>query len=119
MRSPARSWARTASRATATPPTRSAPTPWRSCAKSTACPSTWPRRCRRSNLAIQSGKQIPIEERSSDEVTFIGGQRFAPEGVKARHPAFDVTPARLIAGIVTQNGIARAPYEESIPKLFK
>ncbi|HEY3451017.1 MAG TPA: S-methyl-5-thioribose-1-phosphate isomerase [Myxococcales bacterium] len=70
------------------------------------------------DLAIQSGKQIPIEERSSDEVTIIGGQRFAPEGVKARHPAFDVTPARLITGIVTQNGVARAPYEESLPKLF-
>ena len=70
------------------------------------------------DLAIESGKQIPIEERSSDEVTFIGGQRFAPEGVQARHPAFDVTPARLIAGIVTQRGIARPPYEESLPKLF-
>jgi len=71
------------------------------------------------DLAIESGKQIPIEERSSDEVTIIGGKRFAPEGVKARHPAFDVTPARLIAGIVTQKGVARPPYEESLPALFK
>jgi methylthioribose-1-phosphate isomerase len=70
------------------------------------------------DLAVQSGKEIPIEERSSDEVTIIGGKRFAPEGVKARHPAFDVTPARLIAGIVTQKGVARPPYEESLPALF-
>ena len=71
------------------------------------------------DLAIGSGKEIPIEERSSDEVTFIAGKRFAPEGVKARHPAFDVTPARLITGIVTPLGVARAPYEESLPALFQ
>lgn len=70
------------------------------------------------DLAIQSGKEIPIEERSSDEVTIIGGKRFAPEGVKARHPGFDVTPARLIAGIVTERGVARPPFEQSIPALF-
>jgi len=71
------------------------------------------------DLAIGSGKEIPIEERSSEEVTIIGGKRFAPEGVKARHPAFDVTPSRLITGIITQRGVARAPYEESLPALFR
>ncbi|MBI5542407.1 MAG: S-methyl-5-thioribose-1-phosphate isomerase [Deltaproteobacteria bacterium] len=70
------------------------------------------------DLAMESGDRIPIEERSSDEVTSIGGQRFAPVGVKARHPAFDVTPARLIAGIVTPRGVARPPFEQSLPALF-
>lgn len=67
---------------------------------------------------IASGEEIPIEERSSDEVTVIAGKRMAPEAVRARHPAFDVTPARLVSAIVTERGIARAPYEESIARLF-
>jgi methylthioribose-1-phosphate isomerase len=67
---------------------------------------------------ISSGKQIPIEERSSDEVTHIGNTRIAPEGVKARHPAFDVTPAKYISAILTERGIAEAPFEDSIAKLF-
>ncbi|MGI5860821.1 MAG: S-methyl-5-thioribose-1-phosphate isomerase [Myxococcales bacterium] len=68
---------------------------------------------------IASGREIPIEERSSDEVTVIAGKRMAPEGVRARHPAFDVTPARLVSAIITERGIARAPYEESIAALFE
>jgi len=68
------------------------------------------------DLSIASGEQIPIEERSSDEVTNIGGMRIAPP-VHAAHPAFDVTPARLIAAIITERGIARAPYTESLAKL--
>ena len=52
-----------------------------------------------------TGRNITIEERSQDEVTFINGKRVAPAGVKARHPAFDVTPAKLITAIITEKGI--------------
>jgi methylthioribose-1-phosphate isomerase len=65
-----------------------------------------------------SGAHTPIEERSSSEVTEMLGTRMAPEGVTARHPAFDVTPARLITAIITERGVLRAPYEESILKVF-
>jgi len=65
-----------------------------------------------------SGAEIPIEERSASEVTDILGTRMAPEGVNARHPAFDVTPVRLITAIITERGVLRAPYEQSIAALF-
>jgi methylthioribose-1-phosphate isomerase len=67
---------------------------------------------------ISSGKQIPIEERSSDEVTTIGATRISPEGVKARHPAFDVTPAKYIRAILTERGVAEPSFESSIAALF-
>lgn len=70
------------------------------------------------DLATTTGKDIPIEERSSEEVVMIAGRRITPVGVSARHPAFDVTPARLITGIVTDQGVARAPYDVSLPALF-
>lgn len=70
------------------------------------------------DLSLPDGSRIPIEERSSEEVTAIGGKAIAPAGVRARHPAFDVTPARLVGAIVTEKGIARAPYEQSLPRLF-
>jgi methylthioribose-1-phosphate isomerase len=70
------------------------------------------------DLKIATGREIPIEERSSDEVTHIAGRPIAPAGVQARHPAFDVTPARLIGAIITEKGIARSPYEQSLPALF-
>jgi methylthioribose-1-phosphate isomerase len=60
------------------------------------------------------GSAIPIEERSAAEVTEIGGMRIAPEGIGVRHPAFDVTPARLIAAIITDAGVLRPPFTESI-----
>jgi methylthioribose-1-phosphate isomerase len=60
------------------------------------------------------GGAIPIEERSAAEVTDIGGVRIAPEGIEVRHPAFDVTPARLITAIITDAGVLRAPFPESI-----
>jgi methylthioribose-1-phosphate isomerase len=66
------------------------------------------------DLATPNGAAIPIEERSAREVTEIGGTRIAPDGVAVRHPAFDVTPARLITAIVTDRGVLRAPYEESV-----
>jgi methylthioribose-1-phosphate isomerase len=68
------------------------------------------------DLSIASGEQIPIEERSAEEVTHIRGVRIAPD-VAAAHPAFDVTPARLIDAIVCERGVAKAPYTESLRRL--
>lgn len=70
------------------------------------------------DLSIASGEQIPIEQRSGKEVTHIQGVRIAPD-VEAAHPAFDVTPSRLIAAIVTERGVARAPYIESLKNLAR
>ena len=66
------------------------------------------------DVATPNGAAIPIEERSAREVTDIGGSRIAPEGIAVRHPAFDVTPARLITAIITDRGVLRPPYEQSI-----
>ncbi|HKN60573.1 MAG TPA: hypothetical protein VJW93_05330, partial [Candidatus Acidoferrales bacterium] len=68
------------------------------------------------DLSIPSGDHIPIEERSAAEVTHLAGIRISPD-VPAAHPAFDVTPARFIAAIITERGVARAPFEETLPKL--
>jgi methylthioribose-1-phosphate isomerase len=68
------------------------------------------------DIEIASGEEIPIEERSAEEVTHIAGVRTAPD-VRAAHPAFDVTPARLIAAIITERGVARAPYQDSLRKI--
>ncbi len=68
------------------------------------------------DLSIASGEQIPIEERTAEEVTHIQGVRIAPD-VPAAHPAFDVTPNRYIAAIFTERGVAKAPYTESLRKL--
>ncbi|HET9399502.1 MAG TPA: hypothetical protein VFO34_01005, partial [Candidatus Acidoferrales bacterium] len=68
------------------------------------------------DLSIASGDKIPIEQRSASEVTHIQGVRIAPD-VEAAHPAFDVTPARLISAIITERGVARAPYTESLRHL--
>jgi methylthioribose-1-phosphate isomerase len=69
------------------------------------------------DLTLSSGKEIPIEERSPNEVTHVQGVRLAPEGVGIRNPAFDVTPHHLVSAIVCENGIARAPYVESLRRL--
>jgi methylthioribose-1-phosphate isomerase len=68
------------------------------------------------DLSLASGEQIPIEERSQEEVTHLGGVRISPD-VRAAHPAFDVTPARFIAAIITERGVARPPFEESLARL--
>jgi methylthioribose-1-phosphate isomerase len=65
-----------------------------------------------------NGAAIPIEERSAKEVVEVFGARIAPEGIAVRHPAFDVTPARLVTAIITDRGVLRAPYELSIAALF-
>jgi methylthioribose-1-phosphate isomerase len=66
------------------------------------------------DLATLRGADIPIEERESDEVLTIAGQRIAPVGVRARYPAFDVTPAPLVTAIITERGVVRAPYVEGL-----
>ena len=70
------------------------------------------------DLNLKSGKDIPIEERNPDEVRKIGNQLIAPKRVKVFNPAFDVTPARYITGIITDKGIVRPPYKENIQKIF-
>lgn len=70
------------------------------------------------DLSIPSGDKIPIEQRPATEVTHIHGARIAPD-VIAANPAFDVTPSRLIAAIITERGVARAPYDDSLRRLAK
>jgi len=69
------------------------------------------------DLKLASGDLIPIEERPAAEVTHLFGRRVAPEGIRVANPAFDVTPARYVTAIVTEKGVARAPYEESLREL--
>ena len=69
------------------------------------------------DLSIPSGEHIPIEERAAEEVTHIQGVRIAPD-VAVANPAFDVTPARLITAIITERGVARAPYNDSLHRLM-
>jgi methylthioribose-1-phosphate isomerase len=64
--------------------------------------------------SAHSGAAIPIEERDGAEVLSLAGTRVAPEGVRARYPAFDVTPARYVSAIVTDRGVCRPPYAESL-----
>ncbi|MFQ5471880.1 MAG: S-methyl-5-thioribose-1-phosphate isomerase, partial [Dehalococcoidia bacterium] len=71
------------------------------------------------DLSIASGDAIPIEERSTVEVTNMHGVATAPAGIEAANPAFDVTPARYVTAIVTERGVARPPYEKSIPALVR
>jgi len=70
------------------------------------------------DLKLASGDLIPIEERPAAEVTEMFGRQIAPEGIRVANPAFDVTPARYVTAIVTENGVARAPYPESLRKLI-
>jgi methylthioribose-1-phosphate isomerase len=69
------------------------------------------------DLRIETGASIPIEERASGEMTHIAGRRMVPDGVAVIHPAFDVTPHRLVTAIVTERGIARPPYTASLALL--
>jgi methylthioribose-1-phosphate isomerase len=70
------------------------------------------------DFAIASGSQIPIEERDAKEVTHVREQRMAPDGVAVHNFAFDVTPNELIAAIITDRGVARPPYVESLRNLM-
>jgi len=71
------------------------------------------------DINCPSGEAIPIEERSAAEVTSIGNTPIAPEGIHVRHPAFDVTPAKLITAIITDRGVLRPPFEESISNTLR
>jgi methylthioribose-1-phosphate isomerase len=66
------------------------------------------------DLSLASGELIPIEERGAAEVTHVFGVRVAPEGTEVRNPAFDVTPNRYVTAIITEKGVARAPFNESL-----
>src|SRR5439155_16967543 len=68
------------------------------------------------DLNTPDGSSIPIEERSAKEVTHVGGAQLAPDGASVWNPAFDVTPHRLITGIITERGICRPPYTESLAR---
>lgn len=70
------------------------------------------------DMACASGKEIPIEERSREEVLCIHGEYIAPQNVKTYNPAFDVTPAKYLTAIVTERGIACAPFEESLKRIM-
>jgi methylthioribose-1-phosphate isomerase len=69
------------------------------------------------DLTLTSGEQIPIEERAAIEVTHVYGVHMAPDGIKVANPAFDVTPNRYVTAIITEKGVARAPFTESLKKL--
>jgi methylthioribose-1-phosphate isomerase len=69
------------------------------------------------DLSLADGEQIPIEQRAAIEVTHVHGVPVAPEGIEVANPAFDVTPNRYVTAIITERGIARAPYSESLRKL--
>ncbi len=71
------------------------------------------------DISIKSGDEIPIEERSHDEVTHINGKAICAEGVNIINPGFDVTPHELISGIITEKGILRPDYKKSIAEAFK
>ncbi|MGA7293471.1 MAG: S-methyl-5-thioribose-1-phosphate isomerase [Terriglobales bacterium] len=69
------------------------------------------------DLETPDGSKIPIEQRNKKEVTHIAGKQMTPDGVDIENPAFDVTPAKYVSAIITDRGIARAPYEQSLSQL--
>jgi methylthioribose-1-phosphate isomerase len=71
------------------------------------------------DLSLKSGDEIPIEERDAREVTHMREHQLAPDGIQVHNPAFDVTPNELIAAIITDKGVARQPYTESLQRMVK
>lgn len=71
------------------------------------------------DMSLDSGEQIPIEQRAPSEVAVFHGKRIAPEGVSVYNPAFDITPHHLIRGIITEEGVVTPPYEVSLAELFE
>ena len=69
------------------------------------------------DLTLASGDEIPIEQRAASEVTHVFGVPIAPDATRVENPAFDVTPHRYVTAIVTERGVARAPYTESLRAL--
>lgn len=70
------------------------------------------------DMSLPSGDDIPIEERSAEEVTTIDGVRIAPEGVKVGNPAFDVTPNRYVTALITEKGPVFPPFKENLPRIM-
>jgi methylthioribose-1-phosphate isomerase len=70
------------------------------------------------DMQLESGDQIPIEQRAQDELTLFAGRRIAPEGVDVYNPAFDVTPHECIEGIITEKGVIVPPYDRNIERQF-
>jgi methylthioribose-1-phosphate isomerase len=70
------------------------------------------------DLSISSGEEIPIEERSENEITHIGDTQITPDGVQVANPAFDITPAKYITAIITDRGVAYPPYDKSLFKIM-
>ena len=70
------------------------------------------------DMQLPHGDAIPIEERSHDEVTGFGAQRWAPSGVQVRNPAFDVTPAELVSALITEKGVVYRPDQAALRQLF-
>jgi methylthioribose-1-phosphate isomerase len=71
------------------------------------------------DLATPDGSKIPIEQRAATEVTHMAGRQIAPDGVGVENPAFDVTPHEYVSAIITERGVARAPYTESLKRLVE
>ena len=71
------------------------------------------------DMSVSEPEEIEIERRPSEEVLYIGGYRIAPEGVEAIYYAFDITPPRLISGIITEKGIAYPPYTHSLRRIME
>jgi methylthioribose-1-phosphate isomerase len=71
------------------------------------------------DLSLKRGEEIPIEQRDPEEVTHLGDQPLAPEGVHAAYPAFDVTPHGLVTAIITERGIVEQPYEKELRRLVQ
>jgi methylthioribose-1-phosphate isomerase len=69
------------------------------------------------DLKLEFGDRIPIEQRPEAEVTNVFGARVAPEGTVVQNPAFDVTPNRYVTAIITERGVARQPFTESLARL--
>ncbi len=70
------------------------------------------------DMSLESGEQIPIEERNPDEVTHPFGRQIAPDGIEVYNPAFDVTPHRYVTAIITERGIVRPPFTEGLRRVF-
>lgn len=73
--------------------------------------------CSTVDLTLLSGEHIPIEQRSPEEVSSVRGMQIAPAGIQVANPAFDVTPSRYVTAIITEQGIARPPYDGSLRQL--
>ena len=71
------------------------------------------------DLSLKRGEEIPIEQRDPEEVTHLGDQPLAPEGVHAAYPAFEVTPHGLVTAIITERGIVEQAYEKELRRLVQ